>query len=86
MNLQETVFDYPDEYDGCGQGASALPRQPMGEIRSTEDLDVVLAGFPDDKGGSTALAQHLWGDNLWTRAQQLRDLVAYFRMIAVPEP
>jgi hypothetical protein len=38
---------------------------------------------PEDQAGNTALARHLWGYNLWTRAQQRRDLARYFRTIGV---
>jgi hypothetical protein len=48
-----------------------------------DDLEHVLPRFSDDKGGNTALAQYLWGYNLWTRAHMLRDLVSYFDQIGV---
>jgi hypothetical protein len=38
---------------------------------------------PEDQADNTTLAQYLWGYNFWTRAQQLRDLVRYFRSIGV---
>jgi hypothetical protein len=53
------------------------------ELRSLDDLDRVFESFPDNQAGNTALAQHLWGYNLWTRAQQLRELGRYFRSIGV---
>ncbi len=42
-----------------------------------------MARFPDDRPGNTALAVHLWGYRLWTRAGQLRGLCGYFRSIGV---
>lgn len=48
------------------------------EIRTLRDLQVVLASYPDDKDGNTALAEYLWGYKLWTRARMLRGLVAMF--------
>lgn len=47
------------------------------------DLQSGLLPFPDDEKGNTALAQHLWGYNLWTRAHLLRGLVDYFDQIGV---
>ena len=44
-----------------------------------------MGGYPEDKEGNTAFAQHLWGYNLWTRAQQLRNLTAYFRRIGITD-
>jgi hypothetical protein len=43
----------------------------------------MMARYPEDQAGNTALARQLWGYNLWTRAQQLRDLARYFRSIGV---
>jgi hypothetical protein len=47
------------------------------------DLPALLAAYPDDRDGNTALAQHLWGYNLWTRAALLRRLVEFFDSIAI---
>jgi phosphatidylinositol kinase/protein kinase (PI-3 family) len=53
------------------------------EARSLDDLERLMARFRDDLAGNTVLAQHLWGCNFWTRAQQLRELARYFRSIGV---
>jgi hypothetical protein len=50
---------------------------------SLDDLELVLGRFPEDQAGNTLLAQYLWRYNLWTRAQQLRDLARYFQSIGV---
>lgn len=42
-----------------------------------------MSRYPDDQQGDTRLAFHLWGHKLWTRAQQLRGLAAYFRSVGV---
>ena len=44
-----------------------------------------MGRWPADRPGNTALARHLWGYNMWTRAQILRDLVAYFTTIGVTD-
>jgi hypothetical protein len=54
-----------------------------GEIRTIEDLEEALTRFPDDKEGNLGLAQHLGGNNMWTRAEQLRRLTEYFTNIGV---
>jgi len=46
-------------------------------VRSLDDLERLMAQFPDDQAGNTALAQRLWRCNPWTRARQLRDLARY---------
>jgi len=39
----------------------------------------VLDRFPEDREGNDELAQYLWGNHHWRRAQELRGLVRYFR-------
>ena len=51
----------------------------------TLSLHDALPIFPDDQPGNTALAQYLWGYDMWTRAHQLRDLVQYFLSIGVTD-
>jgi hypothetical protein len=41
--------------------------------------------WPADRAGNTALARHLWGYSMWTRAEMLRGLVTYFRAIGVTD-
>ncbi len=50
------------------------------DLRSLDDLERLLERFPDDQLGNTALAVHLWGYRLWTRARMLRGLVRYFNV------
>lgn len=83
MNLLETVLDYQMSTTAVVRALQHYRDHRWEEIRTGEQLEDALAGFPEDKEGNLALAQHLWGYNLWTRAQQLRDLTAYFRRIGV---
>jgi hypothetical protein len=53
------------------------------EVRTLDDLERLMTRFPADQAGNKALAQHLWGYNFWTRAQQLRDLARFFRSTGV---
>jgi hypothetical protein len=41
--------------------------------------EAVVARFPDDKEGNRELAQFLWGNNYWNRAESLRGLVRWLR-------
>lgn len=55
------------------------------EIRTLEDLKPTFENFDKSQDGDTALAQHLWGYNMWTRAEQLRRLVYYFESVGVTD-
>jgi hypothetical protein len=83
MNLLETVLDYMLQTEVVVKALKRFRENRWNEVRSLDDLEQLLARFPEDQAGNTALAQHLWGYNLWTRAQQLRDLTRYFRSIGV---
>lgn len=83
MNLLETVLDYMLQTTVVVAALEYFRANRWGEIRTLDDLDAVLARYPEDQKGNTALAVHLWGYRFWTRAQQLRDLVRYFRSIGV---
>lgn len=83
MNLFETVLDYQMSTTAVVRALQHYRDQRWDEIRTGDDLEAVMARFAENQEGNTALAQHLWGYNMWTRAQQLRDLSAYFRKIGV---
>ena len=83
MNLLETVLDYMLQTEVVVRALQRFREQRWEEVRTLDDLERLLARFPEDQAGNTALAQNLWGYNFWTRAQQLRDLVRYFRSIGV---
>jgi hypothetical protein len=83
MNLLETVLDYMLQTTVVVAALEYFRANRWNDIRTLDDLDAVLATYPEDQMGNTALAVHLWGYRLWTRTQQLRDLVRYFRSIGV---
>ena len=83
MNLLETVLDYMLQTEVVVIALERFRENRWHELRSLDDLERLMAQFPEDQAGNTTLAQHLWGYNLWTRAQQLRDLTRYFRSIGV---
>ncbi len=83
MNLLETVLDYMLQTEVVVRALQRFRENRWNDARTLDDLERVMARFPEDQPGNTALAQYLWGYNFWTRAQQLRDLVRYFRSIGV---
>lgn len=83
MNLLETVLDYQMNTKAVVRALERFKEHRSYELRTIEDLEEMFIRFPNDQVGNMALAQHLWGYNMWTRAQQLRKLVRYFRSIGV---
>ncbi len=83
MNLLETVLDYMLQTEVVVRALERFRENRWSEVRTLDDLERLMARFPDDQAGNTALAQYLWGYNFWTRAQQLRDLARYFGSIGV---
>jgi hypothetical protein len=82
-NLFVTVLDYMQRTQTVVAALEHFRRNRWDEVRTIDHLEHVLAGFPADREGDTALAIHLWGYRLWTRAGQLRDLVRFFRGVGV---
>jgi hypothetical protein len=83
MNLLETVLDYMLQTEVVVKALKRFRENRWNEVRTLDDLEQLMARFPEDQAGNTALAQYLWGYNHWKRAQQLCDLVRYFRSIGV---
>jgi len=84
-NLLVTVVDYMLKTAIVVNALRHFRDHRWDEVRTLDDLEGVLARFDDDQAGNTALAQYLWGYNLWTRAEQLRRLVRFFREIGVTD-
>jgi hypothetical protein len=85
MNLLETVLDYMLQTEVVIKALKRFRHNRWQELRTLEDLERVMARYPEDQAGNMALPRHLWGYNFWTRAQQLRDLARYFRSIGITE-
>jgi hypothetical protein len=83
VNLLTTVIDFQMSTTAVVRALQHFRAKRGDEIRTMADLQSGLLPFPDDEKGNTALAQHLWGYNLWTRAHLLRGLVDYFDQIGV---
>ena len=82
-SLFVTVLDYQMQTAVVAKALEHFRVNRCEEVRTLGELDAVLSRYPDDQQGNTELAVHLWGYKFWTRAQQLRGLVRYFRSVGV---
>jgi hypothetical protein len=83
LNLMETVLDYQTNTKAVVRALEHYKEHHWDELRTREDLRALFVQYPENKEGNIALAEHLWGYKMWTRAQQLRDLVVFFRRAGV---
>jgi hypothetical protein len=83
LNLLVTVLDYQMQTAVVAKALEHFRANRSEEVRTLNELDAVLSRYPGDQQGNIELAVYLWGYKLWTRAQQLRGLVRYFRSIGV---
>lgn len=77
-NLLLTVVDFQMNTKAVVKAMQNFKANTQKDAADLDGLKTVLAQYPDDKVGNTDLAQRLWGYNLWTRAEMLRRLVAFF--------
>jgi hypothetical protein len=77
-NLLLTVIDFQLRTTVVERAYAHYRENRWDQLRSMDDLLDLLRRFPDDETGNRALARHLWGYELWTRAHILRDLVCFF--------
>jgi hypothetical protein len=77
--LFDTVLDYQNQAAAIQKAEDHYRERHFEEIRTLDDLEAVLERFPEDRDGNDELAQYLWGNHHWRRAQELRGLVRYFR-------
>jgi hypothetical protein len=83
MNLLETVLDYQMHTTAVVKALEYFKANRWKEVRTLDDLEVVMSRYPDDQNGNTALASDLWGNRHWRRAHELRGLAAYLRSFGV---
>ena len=82
-NLLLTVVDFMLKTQVVQKAQAHYLEFEKNNIRTHQDLKQLLAVYPNTQEGNTQLAQKLWGYNLWTRAEMLRRLVAYFKLVGV---
>jgi hypothetical protein len=76
--LLDTVLDYQNQTATVERAARHFEETRWNEVRTLEDLEALMSRYPDDQDGNRELAQHLWGNNHWRRAGELRGLAHYF--------
>lgn len=84
-NLMATVVDFQAQTTAVERALEHFATRVRPSLVGLDDLVDLLEPWPADQAGNTALARHLWGYDLWTRAQMLRGLVAYFASIGVTD-
>jgi hypothetical protein len=82
-NVVVTVVDFQMRTTAVVKAMEHFKQHARPTLATLADLQTLIAQHPDDKDGNTAVAQSLWGYNLWTRAHMLRLLVAFFDDIGV---
>lgn len=76
MNLLETVLDYMLQTEVVVKALKRFRENRWNEVRTLDDLEQLMARFPEDQAGNTALAQYLWGYNHWKRPSSSATLSA----------
>ncbi len=78
LTLLETVVDFQQRTTAVENCVNYFTNHRWNEVRTLDNVVSLFARFPNDNVGNIALAQYLSGYRLWTRAEQLRGLVAFF--------
>jgi len=76
-NVLLTVLDFMLNTTIVENAATHYKNRVQFQINDFNDLQVLLARFPDDKAGNTQVAEYLWGYKLWTRVGLLRRLLKF---------
>ncbi len=77
-NVVVTVVDFQMHTTAVAKAMDHFVRVTRLSLSTLDDLEGILDQYRDDQEGNTALALHLWGYRMWTRAHILRGLVAFF--------
>ncbi len=77
-NLLLTVLDFQMNTKAVVKAMQYFASRTKQDAADLAGLKLLIGEYPDDKPGNTALAQRLWGYNLWTRAAMLRHLITFF--------
>jgi len=85
VNLVATVVDFQTHTTAVARALLHFRHRVRSALGSVDDLVELMERWPATKDGNTALAEYLWGYKMWTRAQMLRDLVAYFISLGVTD-
>lgn len=77
-NMLLTVLDFQMRSATVGRAMEYFSLHAQKDVANFDALKNLLAKYPDTQEGNRELAQYLWGYNMWTRAELLRRLLAYF--------
>lgn len=78
-NVLLTVLDLQMHNVAVNNSIDHYRERRWDEIRLLDDLEEVLARFPDTREGNIETAQYLWGNKHWTRIGWLRGFVRFLR-------
>ena len=84
-NLMATVIDFQLQTAVVERALEHFATGVRPSLTGLDDLADLVERWPADQAGNTALAHYLWGYDLWTRAQMLRDIADYFASIGVTD-
>ena len=84
-NLMLTVLDLQMQGTTVERAVAYFQRHRAADVRTLIDLQDLFTSYSEDREGNTALAEHLWGYRLWTRASMFRNLASYFASIGVTD-
>ncbi len=76
--LFNTVLDFQMKSFSVAKAVEYYENKNWSAIRSHADLKRKIAEYPNTKRSNILLANFLWGNNHWSRAKLLRELVKYF--------
>jgi hypothetical protein len=78
INLLATVLDFQMKAEVVDAAMASYRKNRRRELRTHKALAELVASFPNTKTGNTQLANYLWNNNHWSRAEFLRELLKYF--------
>ena len=84
-NLVATVVDFQNQTTTVERVLGHFATNVRPDLGNLADLIEMMGRWPANQAGNTALARLLWVYAMWTRAQMLRDLVAYSSRIDVTD-
>lgn len=76
--LFNTVLDFQMKTPVVAKAFKHYRENHWKSIRTHSDLKRVIDKYPNTKKCNTILANHLWGNNHWSRAKLLRSLLTFF--------
>ena len=81
QNLLQTALDFQMDSDVVDEALKFAKKKS--KITTIEQLESVLSNYKDSEEGNKSLANNLWNNNHWTRANFLRVLVAEFNNLGI---